>query len=52
MLDRITWFRQSALLWQDGERRIYVDPWGTPEDAAPADVILDHARARRPPATR
>ena len=40
MLDRITWFRQSALLWQDGERRIYVDPWGTPEDAAPADVIL------------
>jgi L-ascorbate metabolism protein UlaG (beta-lactamase superfamily) len=40
MLDRITWFRQSALLWQDGERRIYVDPWGTPEGAAPADVIL------------
>jgi L-ascorbate metabolism protein UlaG (beta-lactamase superfamily) len=40
MLDRITWFRQSALLWQDGEQRIYVDPWGTPEDAAPADVIL------------
>ncbi|HTG47839.1 MAG TPA: MBL fold metallo-hydrolase [Actinomycetota bacterium] len=40
MLDRFTWFRQSALLWEDGERRIYVDPWGTPEDAAPADVIL------------
>jgi len=40
MLDRITWFRQSALLWRDGERRIYLDPWGTPEDAAPADVIL------------
>ena len=40
MLDRITWFRQSALLWEDGERRIYVDPWGTPEDAQPADVIL------------
>jgi L-ascorbate metabolism protein UlaG (beta-lactamase superfamily) len=40
MLERITWFRQSALLWQDGDRRIYVDPWGTPEDAQPADVIL------------
>lgn len=40
MLERITWFRQSALLWQEGERRIYVDPWGTPEDARPADVIL------------
>lgn len=40
MLERITWFRQSGLLWQEGERRIYVDPWGTPEDARPADVIL------------
>jgi L-ascorbate metabolism protein UlaG (beta-lactamase superfamily) len=40
MLDRITWFRQSALRWQDGERTVYIDPWGTPEDAPPADVIL------------
>ena len=40
MLDRMTWFRQSALRWADGERTIYIDPWGTPEDAPPADVIL------------
>ena len=36
MLDRITWFRQSALRWVDDERTIYIDPWG-------------RTRARRPP---
>ena len=40
MLERITWFRQSALRWIDDERTIYIDPWGTPEDAPPADLIL------------
>jgi L-ascorbate metabolism protein UlaG (beta-lactamase superfamily) len=40
MLEPITWFRQSALRWRDAERTIYLDPWGTPEDAPPADVIL------------
>ena len=40
MLERITWFRQSALRWVDDERTIYIDPWGTPEDAPPADLIL------------
>jgi L-ascorbate metabolism protein UlaG (beta-lactamase superfamily) len=40
VLDRITWFRQSALRWADDERTIYVDPWGTGEDAPPADLIL------------
>jgi L-ascorbate metabolism protein UlaG (beta-lactamase superfamily) len=40
VLDRITWFRQAALRWADGERTIYIDPWGTPQDAPPADVIL------------
>ncbi|TMK15438.1 MAG: MBL fold metallo-hydrolase [Actinobacteria bacterium] len=46
MLDRITWFRQSALRWQDDERTVYIDPWGTPEGAPPADVILiTHAHA-------
>jgi L-ascorbate metabolism protein UlaG (beta-lactamase superfamily) len=50
MLERITWFRQSALRWLDDERSIYIDPWGTPADAPPADVILithahhDHLR--------
>jgi L-ascorbate metabolism protein UlaG (beta-lactamase superfamily) len=40
VLDRITWFRQSSLLWVDDERTIYIDPWGTPDDAPPADLIL------------
>ena len=44
MLDRITWFRQSALRWTDGERIIYIDPWGTSPDDPPADVIfITHA---------
>ncbi|HYJ61916.1 MAG TPA: MBL fold metallo-hydrolase [Actinomycetota bacterium] len=40
MLEHLTWFRQSALRWHDGERTVYVDPWGIPPDAPPADVIL------------
>jgi L-ascorbate metabolism protein UlaG (beta-lactamase superfamily) len=40
VLDRFTWFRQSALRWVDDERTIYIDPWGTDEDAPPADLIL------------
>jgi L-ascorbate metabolism protein UlaG (beta-lactamase superfamily) len=40
MLDRITWFRQAAVRWHDGERTVYIDPWGTGDDAPPADLIL------------
>jgi L-ascorbate metabolism protein UlaG (beta-lactamase superfamily) len=40
MLERLTWFRQASFLWRDTERTIYIDPWGTPEDAPPADVIV------------
>jgi L-ascorbate metabolism protein UlaG (beta-lactamase superfamily) len=40
MLERLTWFQQAAFRWQDDERTIYVDPWGTPEGAPPADVIV------------
>ena len=40
MLEGITWFSQSALRWTVDDRTVYVDPWGTPEDAPPADVIL------------
>jgi len=40
MLERVTWFRQAALRWRDDERCIYIDPWGTPTDAPPADLIL------------
>ena len=37
MLERFTWYRQSAFRWQDDERTVYIDPWGTPGDAPPAD---------------
>jgi L-ascorbate metabolism protein UlaG (beta-lactamase superfamily) len=40
VLERFTWFRQSAFRWSDGERTIYIDPWGTPDDGPPADLIL------------
>jgi L-ascorbate metabolism protein UlaG (beta-lactamase superfamily) len=40
MLERITWFRQSALRWTDDERVIYIDPWGTEDDALAADLIF------------
>ncbi len=40
MLDNVTWYRQSALRFSDGERTVYIDPWGTDEDAPPADLIL------------
>lgn len=40
MLEGFTWFKQSAFRWTDGERVVYIDPWGTEEDATPADLIL------------
>jgi L-ascorbate metabolism protein UlaG (beta-lactamase superfamily) len=44
VLERFTWYRQAAFRWRDGERTIYIDPWGTPEDAPPADLIfITHA---------
>ena len=43
MLDRFTWFKQSAYLWRGDGLTVYIDPWGvTTEDAA--DVIfITHA---------
>jgi L-ascorbate metabolism protein UlaG (beta-lactamase superfamily) len=40
MLERITWFRQSALRWAGDDRVVYIDPWGIGEGAPPADLIL------------
>jgi L-ascorbate metabolism protein UlaG (beta-lactamase superfamily) len=40
MLQRFTWYRQSAFRWADDELTIYIDPWGTGEGAPPADLIL------------
>ena len=40
MLERFTWFRQAAFRYEDDERTIYIDPWGTGDDQPPADLIL------------
>ena len=43
MLDRFTWFRQSAYLWKGDGINVYIDPWGVTEDV-PADVVfITHA---------
>jgi L-ascorbate metabolism protein UlaG (beta-lactamase superfamily) len=40
MLERFTWYWQSAYKWTDGERTVYIDPRKVPDDAPPADLIL------------
>lgn len=46
MLEGVTWFRQAAFRFSDAGRLIYIDPWGTGDDAPPADLILiTHAHA-------
>jgi len=40
MLERFTWFRQSAMRFAGDGLTLYIDPWGTGDDAAPADLIL------------
>jgi L-ascorbate metabolism protein UlaG (beta-lactamase superfamily) len=43
MLDRFTWFRQSAYRWDGDGVTLYIDPWGV-TDPAPADVVfITHA---------
>jgi L-ascorbate metabolism protein UlaG (beta-lactamase superfamily) len=39
MLDRFTWFQQSAYLWKGDGVNVYIDPWGVTTDD-PADVLL------------
>jgi L-ascorbate metabolism protein UlaG (beta-lactamase superfamily) len=45
MLERFTWFKQSAYLWRGDGLTVYIDPWGvTTED--PADVVfITHAHS-------
>ena len=41
MLERYTWFKQSAFLWSGaGGPTVYVDPWGVEPTDPPADLIL------------
>ncbi len=45
MLDRFTWYRQSAYLWEGDGINVYIDPWGVTGDP-PADVVfITHAHS-------
>src|SRR5438132_2251760 len=45
MLERFTWFRQSAYRWKGDGITIYIDPWGVSKGKdEPGDVIfITHA---------
>jgi L-ascorbate metabolism protein UlaG (beta-lactamase superfamily) len=43
MLERFTWYRQSAYRWKGDDVTVYIDPWGI-TDPEPADaVFITHA---------
>jgi L-ascorbate metabolism protein UlaG (beta-lactamase superfamily) len=45
MLDRFTWFKQSAYLWRGDGLNVYIDPWAVTVEE-PADVIfVTHAHS-------
>jgi L-ascorbate metabolism protein UlaG (beta-lactamase superfamily) len=39
VLDRFTWLKNSSFLY-NGEKKVYLDPWGVPDGAPKADVIF------------
>lgn len=44
VLDRFTWYQQSAYRWAGDELTAYIDPWGLAGELEPADVIfITHA---------
>jgi L-ascorbate metabolism protein UlaG (beta-lactamase superfamily) len=46
MLQRFTWYWQSAFRWAGDQLTVYIDPRKTGDDAPPADLILiTHAHA-------
>ncbi len=40
MLDRFTWYKQSAFRWKGDKLVVYIDPWGLIGDLPQADLIL------------
>ena len=40
MLERFTWYKQSAFRWSGERLVVYIDPWGLTGDLPPADLIL------------
>jgi len=43
MLDRFTWFRQSAFLWRGDGLTVYIDPWGVTTDHKADVLFITHA---------
>jgi len=44
VLERFTWFKQSAFLWSGDDLNVYIDPWGVSEGSPEADVMfITHA---------
>ena len=39
MLEKFTWFKQSAFRWAGEGLTVYIDPWGLPDEAEPAPVF-------------
>jgi L-ascorbate metabolism protein UlaG (beta-lactamase superfamily) len=46
MLEKFTWYKQSAYKWKGEGKTIYIDPWGLRAHEEPADLIfITHAHA-------
>jgi L-ascorbate metabolism protein UlaG (beta-lactamase superfamily) len=43
MLDRFTWFRQSAYLWRGEGLTVYIDPWMVTTDDLADVIFITHA---------
>jgi L-ascorbate metabolism protein UlaG (beta-lactamase superfamily) len=46
MLEKFTWYKQSAYKWKGDGITVYIDPWGLRAQEEPADVVfITHAHA-------
>ena len=46
MLEKFTWYKQSAYKWKGEGVTVYIDPWGLRDKEEPADVVfITHAHA-------
>ncbi len=46
MLEKFTWYKQSAYKWKGEGITVYIDPWGLSDKEEPADVVfITHAHA-------
>lgn len=46
MLEKFTWYKQSAYKWKGDGLTIYIDPWGLRAKEEPADVVfITHAHS-------